>query len=229
MVMAKDESGAPSNYGAKKSSEYRGSTYGATASKKKTSTRKTVVTPGTKVSQATIDKVKAMGMTKALKGAANASPEMREALKRLYGAKRVAAAGGAASKPASSGGGKYVGSRFVPNTPAPKKPSASGAVYKSADAARAAATKTSGTRMGANTVMAAKPSTTKKTSTTSNPFTALHNKLSPYGNKNQKFSLGSSGGKTVASVKAENAKRMGISVAEYDRRMAAAIAAKKKK
>ena len=207
-------------------SEYRGSTYGAMAPKKKTSTRKTVATPGTKVSQATIDKIKAMGMTKALKGAANASPEMREALKRMYGAKRVAAAGGAASKPASSGGGKYVGSRFVPNTPAPKKGTT---VYKSADAARAAATKTSGARMGANTVMAPKASTTKKTSTTSNPFTALHNKLSPYGNKNQKFSLGSNGGKTVASVKAENAKRMGISVAEYDRRMAAAIAAKKKK
>ena len=76
--------------------------------------------------------------------------------------------------------------------------------------------------MGANTVMAGKPSTTKKTSTTSNPFTALHNKLSPYGNKNQKFGGGSSGGKTVASVKAENARRMGISVAEYDRRFAAA-------
>ena len=114
-------------------SEYRGS-YGAVAPKKKTSTRKTVATPGTKVSQATIDKIKAMGMTKALKGAANASPEMREALKRMYGAKRVAAAGGAASKPASSGGGKYVGSRFVPNTPAKSE-----TVYKSADEARAAA------------------------------------------------------------------------------------------
>jgi hypothetical protein len=132
-------------------SEYRGSASGVAAPKKKAATRKTVVTPGTKVSQATINKVKAMGMTKALKGAANASPEMREALKRLYGAKRVAAAGGpaaksadaarsAAMKPKATGGGKYVGSRFVPNTPAPKKPSASGVVYKSADAARAAAT-----------------------------------------------------------------------------------------
>lgn len=135
-------------------SEYRGSASGVAAPKKKAATRKTVVTPGTKVSQATIDKIKAMGMTKALKGAANASPEMREALKRLYGAKRVAAAGGsskpaaksadaaraAAMKPKATGGGKYVGSRFVPNTPAPKKPSASGVVYKSADAARAAAT-----------------------------------------------------------------------------------------
>ena len=78
--------------------------------------------------------------------------------------------------------------------------------------------------------MAAKPSynqsITKKNSTTSNPFTALHNKLSPYGNKNQKFTFGGNAGKTVASVKAENARRMGISVAEYDKRFAAA---KKKK
>ena len=107
-----------------------------------------------KVSQATIDKIKAMGMTKALKGASKASPEMKEALTRMYGARRVSAAGGsskpaaksadaaraAAMKPKATGGGKYVGSRFVPNTPAPKKPSASSVVYKSADAARAAAT-----------------------------------------------------------------------------------------
>jgi len=52
---------------------------------------KTVVTPGTKVSQATIDKIKAMGMKKALAGAGGASAEMREGLKRLYGAKRVGA------------------------------------------------------------------------------------------------------------------------------------------
>jgi hypothetical protein len=149
-------------------SEYRGSASGVAAPKKKAATRKTVATPGTKVSQATIDKIKAMGMTKALKGAANASPEMREALTRMYGARRVSAAGGsskpaaksadaaraAAMKPKATSGGKYVGSRFVPNTPAPKKPSVSGVVYKSADAARAAATKTAGTRIGANTVMA---------------------------------------------------------------------------
>jgi hypothetical protein len=107
-----------------------------------------------KVSQATIDKIKAMGMTKALKGASKASPEMKEALTRMYGARRVSAAGGsskpaaksadaaraAALKPKATSGGKYVGSRLVPNTPAPTKPSASGVVYKSADAARAAAT-----------------------------------------------------------------------------------------
>ncbi len=216
-------------------SEYRGSTYGATAPKKKTSTRKTVVTPGTKVSQATIDKVKAMGMTKALKGAAGASPEMREALKRLYGAKRVAAAGGsskpaaksadaarsAAMKPKATGGGKYVGSRFVPNTPAPKKPSASGVVYKSADAARAAATKTSTTRMGANTVMAAKPTVKpsgvlpKRKPATNPAAQAVVSILSGQG-------LRGNNSKTPAQVAAINAKRMGISVAEYNRRLAAA-------
>ena len=197
-------------------SEYRGSASGVAASKKKTTTKKTVATPGTKVSQATINKIKEMGMTKALKGAANASPEMREALKRMYGAKRVAAASGAAAKsadaaraaatkPASSGGGKYVGSRFVPNTPAPKKPSASGVVYKSADAARAAATKTSSTRMGANTVMS-KPTVKpvknlpKKTGTT-DPFAKFVFGIG------SSLRGGSNQGMTAAQVAAENKRR----------------------
>lgn len=47
-----------------------------------------------RVSQATIDKIKKMGMTKALAGAKGANPEMKEALTRMYGAKRVSAAGG---------------------------------------------------------------------------------------------------------------------------------------
>jgi hypothetical protein len=213
-------------------SEYRGS-YGAVAPKKKTSTTKTVVTPGTKVSQATINKIKAMGMTKALKGAANASPEMREGLKRLYGAKRVAAAGGsskpaaksadaaraAAMKPASSGG-RYVGSRFVPNTSAATKPSASSSVYKSADAARAAATKTSTNRMGANTVMAKPTVKTSGAAPKRKPATnpaaqAVVSILSGKG-------LRGNNSKTPAQVAAINAKRMGITVAEYNRRLAAA-------
>jgi hypothetical protein len=107
-------------------SEYRGSASGVAAPKKKAATRKTVVTPGTKVSQATIDKIKAMGMTKALKGAAGASPEMREALKRMYGAKRVAAAGGSSKPAASSADAARAGAN-------------KGVVYKSADAARNAA------------------------------------------------------------------------------------------
>jgi hypothetical protein len=187
-----------------------------TAKKKATAT-KTVVTPGTKVSKATIDKIKAMGMTKALKSAGSASPEMLEGLKRMYGARRVAAAGG--SKTAKSADEARASAS-----------KSSTKVYKSADEARSAYAKSKAPTLGANTVMAAKPSysqsITKKTSTTSNPFTAAHNKLSPYGNKNQKFVFGSGGKKTVASVKAENSRRMGISVAEYDKRFAAA---KKKK
>jgi hypothetical protein len=144
-------------------SEYRGSTYGATAApKKKPTAKKTKVTPGTKVSQKTIDNIKSMGMKNTLEalksigqpGSRNvaSSREFIEGARRMYGSRVDKYL--PASKPTSSGGGKYVGSRFVPNTPAPKKPSASRVVYKSADAARAAATKTSTTRMGANTVMA---------------------------------------------------------------------------
>lgn len=49
---------------------------------------KTIVTPGTKVSQATINKIKSMGMTAALKSASSANPETREGIRRLYGATR---------------------------------------------------------------------------------------------------------------------------------------------
>lgn len=109
-------------------SEYRGSASGVAAPKKKAAAKsKTVATPGTKVSQATIDKIKAMGMTKALKGAANASPEMREGLKRLYGASRVAAA--MPSKPAAK------------SADAARSAATRGAAYKTADAARSAASK----------------------------------------------------------------------------------------
>ena len=45
-----------------------------------------------KVSQATIDKIKKMGMTKALKSAPKANAEMTEALRRMYGARRLAEA-----------------------------------------------------------------------------------------------------------------------------------------
>lgn len=118
-------------------SEYRGTASGVAAAKKKTAARKTIVTPGTKVSQATIDKIKAMGMTKALKSAAagTANAEMREGLKRLYGAKRVNAAE-TSTKPYN----------VRPSKPVAKSPDqargamkvASKPVYKSADAARAA-------------------------------------------------------------------------------------------
>lgn len=54
-----------------------------------------------KVSQATIDKIKKMGMTKALAGAKSANPEMKEALTRMYGARRVAAAAPMAAAPST--------------------------------------------------------------------------------------------------------------------------------
>jgi hypothetical protein len=73
-----------------------------------------------KVSQATIDKIKKMGMTKALAGAKNANPEMREALTRMYGAKRVGAANPA----------KYSSADSARSANAPAR-------YKTADAARA--------------------------------------------------------------------------------------------
>lgn len=231
--MARDESGAPSNYGAKKSSEYRGSTSG-TAAKKKTAARKTIVTPGTKVSQATIDKIKAMGMTKALKSAAagTANAEMREGLKRLYGAKRVNAAETSTKpynvRPSSSGGGKYVGSRFVANTPA----KSSGATYKSADAARAAATsKKPAVRIPGKsgfgaTNMPNTPSTranSKAVTMPNTPSTRANSKVIPLSKKSQvttdpfaKFVFGigkalkggSNQGMTAAQVAAENKRRI---------------------
>ena len=190
---------------------------------KKKTTTKTVVTPGTKVSQATIDKIKAMGMTKALKGAANASPEMREGLKRLYGAKRVAAAGGSAS----SGGGKYVGSRFVANTPA----KSSGATYKSADAARAAATskkpavKIPGKSGFGATNMPNTPSTranSKVVIMPNTPSTRANSKVVPLAKKSgttdpfarfvfgaaKAIRGGSNQGMTAAQVAAENKRRI---------------------
>ena len=45
-----------------------------------------------KVSQATIDKIKKMGMTAALKSAPKANAEMTEGLRRMYGQRRLTAA-----------------------------------------------------------------------------------------------------------------------------------------
>jgi hypothetical protein len=79
-------------------SEYRGSVSGAVAAKKKSATKsKTVVTPGTKVSQKTIDNIKGMGMAKTLEalksigqpGGRNvpASKEFIEGARRMYGSR----------------------------------------------------------------------------------------------------------------------------------------------
>jgi len=52
----------------------------------------------TKVSQSTIDSIKKMGMGAALKKAASSkNPEYLEGIKRMYGAKRLASAQGAAT------------------------------------------------------------------------------------------------------------------------------------
>ena len=80
-----------------------------------------------KVSQATIDKIKTMGMTKALKGASGASPEMKEALTRMYGARRVSAA--MPSKPKAT------------SADAARKAATKGATYKTADSARSGSMK----------------------------------------------------------------------------------------
>lgn len=135
-----------------------------------------------KVSQKTIDEIKKMGMAKALKTVAGASAASKqdasakawvEGVKRLYGANRVAEAVKApAKKPATRSG------------------------VSSMDAAYAASKPKS----------VAKPKTTssakKPVSTTSNIATAAFNKLSPYGNKNQKFKspISSSGAATRKSV-----------------------------
>ncbi len=170
-----------------------------------------------KVSQATIDKIKAMGMTKALKGASNANPEMKEALKRMYGSSRVAAATKSTpSKPAARSADQARSSMSKP-------------MAKSADAARAAATKK----------VAAKAPVKK--STTTDPFAkavfgagrAISNNgagastRKPVAGKpsvGEKISAALSGKgvgnrASASSVAATNAKRMGISVAEYNKRM----------
>ncbi len=174
-----------------------------------------------KVSQKTIDKIKEMGMTAALKKAPNASPEMKEALTRMYGARRVAAAGGKSKPVAKSADAARSSSTKVSSKP----------VFKSADAARSA--------MPGKGPMASMG--TKKSGTT-DPFARA---VFGVGRAITSGKLGASGGKTAAeiaainkarasgtatpskpkpkatveSVAATNAKRLGISVAEYNKRL----------
>lgn len=186
-----------------------------------------------KVSQKTINEIKKMGMSGALKSVAGAQKASKddasarafvEGVRRLYGADRVAAA----------------------------TKSTSAVKYSSADAARSASKpkatpKPASTPIERGRVAVEKANKTKastsKTSTTSNPFTALHNAVSPYGNKNQKFKspISSSGAATrkavpgkpsvgesinsffsslgkhqsAADVEKEMARRAGVTVAQY--------------
>ena len=77
-----------------------------------------------KVSQATIDKIKKMGMTKALAGAKTADPEMREALTRMYGIKRVTKAGFEYTPTTRRGSGAPAKKKVVPSMYDGKGPNA---------------------------------------------------------------------------------------------------------
>jgi hypothetical protein len=190
-----------------------------------------------KVSQSTIDQIKKMGMDKALKSAANASPEMKEGLRRMYGERRLAAAGGSTKAAAKSTAPSAISGKMKSSTTSSKpKSSAPSAI--------------SGKKV---TTTSKKSTPAKKSNTTSNPATAAFNKLSPYGDKTQKFTnpfdkiqekIGANSPADNAARKskapapkvdkraavvATMAKRMGISVAEYNRRAAAAEAKYKAK
>jgi hypothetical protein len=143
-----------------------------------------------KVSQATIDKIKKMGMTKALKGASNANPEMKEALKRMYGARRVAAAT-ASTKPV-----RMTAREAERNTPIKAKPSVREAERKTPVKKAAAMPKKSGT---------------------TDPFAKA-----VFGAGRTITSGQGAQRMTASQVAATNAKRMGISVAEYNKRLNAA-------
>jgi len=184
-------------------SEYRGTASGM-AAKKKAAARKTIVTPGTKVSQATIDKIKAMGMTKALKSAAagTANAEMREGLKRLYGAKRLNAAE-TSTKPYN----------VRPSKPVAKSPDqargamkvSSKSVYKSADVARAAMPG-KGPMVEPTVKAAAKQkdmiAKSKKSQVTTDPFAKFVFGIG------KALKGGSNQGMTAAQVAAENKRRI---------------------
>jgi len=97
-----------------------------------TTKKKTIVTPGTKVSQKTIDDIKRLGMTKALalagkngKTAGGLASEFQEGVRRMYGAKRLETA--MKSAVGTSGKSPYPFSGAAGKTktgakPTPKKP-----------------------------------------------------------------------------------------------------------
>jgi hypothetical protein len=91
--------------------------------------KKTIVTPGTKVSQKTIDDIKRLGMTKALALAGkNGNPagglasEFQEGVRRMYGAKRLEAAKKSAA--GTSGKSPYAFSGVAGKTKTGAKPAA---------------------------------------------------------------------------------------------------------
>lgn len=171
----------------------------------------------TKVSQATIDKIKKMGMTAALKSAPKANAEMTEALRRMYGQKRLDAAS-KASKP-----GRAVMTRPGSATKSTAPGAISGKTQVKMPGAGPAvkitqAKKANGlpgvTRGGSSSMKSpfGQGASTRK-SVAGKP--SIGEKIS--GVFTGKTKLGSN--PTTSSVAATNAKRMGISVAEYNRRL----------
>ncbi len=102
------------------------------------------ITP--KVSQKTIDSIKSMGMTKALRGASTGSAEYKEALNRMYGAKRVSAA--AQKSPSALSNFKQAEGRSAKKAVAPKRDNA-GVMAKNSAAAKKTAAAAAGKKQGA--------------------------------------------------------------------------------
>lgn len=77
-------------------------------------------TPKIKVSQSTIDKIKARGMTKSLKKAqSSTNAEYQEAIRRMYGERRASVA-------KAQGADARLRKSVIPNFSAPKKPKLKG-------------------------------------------------------------------------------------------------------
>lgn len=118
-----------------------------------------------KVSQATIDKIKKIGMTKALAGAKSANPEMKEALTRMYGARRVSAASSTSSTKSTPRGavvdmGGTPSKKAASSTPS-RKPAFGGTAAQKAQAAA---------RAGGNINMNRTVSTTPAKKSPSKPY-----------------------------------------------------------
>ena len=110
----------------------------------------------TPVKQSTIDKIKGMGMSAALKKAGSSkNAEFVQGVKRMYGADRLKAAMKKANKPVARSADE---ARSMASKKAVSRP-----VAKSADEARARATKSGMPGAGPLARMGTKPAATKKT------------------------------------------------------------------
>jgi hypothetical protein len=109
-----------------------------------------------KVSQATIDKIKKMGMTKALASAKGGSAEFKEGLRRMYGERRLKAAMGSTSSPSrgtgrpgpSAGSAKVGAAKSKPRIKKSVVSAATAAKNREAMKKRSAASKDMSTKAG---------------------------------------------------------------------------------